>query len=171
MKEIGSLLVLLCLLVSQAPGRPEGSREALLVTIGGAQVSVEYGRPELKGRDMLGMLQNGQVWRFGMNRATVLASDKTLLFGETKVEPGRFSVFARKISDSEWSLIFNSEPDIWGTQRIAENDIAEIPVRLSDLKTAVEKFSIRLIATGNQTGLIVVEWGALSLHAEFTVSE
>ena len=41
---------------------PRGTAEAM---VGGAKVSIEYGRPSLQGRDMLGQVTAGMVWRLG----------------------------------------------------------------------------------------------------------
>ena len=67
-------------------------RGAAEATVGGAQVSITYGRPELKGRDMLGMLADGQVWRLGMNEATVFETDQDLAFGDASLKAGKYSL-------------------------------------------------------------------------------
>src|SRR5215471_14983852 len=44
-----------------ACGQGRGKAE---VTINGKTVTIDYGRPELKGRDMLGKATPGTIWRF-----------------------------------------------------------------------------------------------------------
>ena len=149
---------------AEEPGR--GTAEA---TIGGAQLSVDYGRPELQGRNMLGKLEDGQVWRLGMNEATVFESDQDLTFGKTVVEAGKYSLWAKKVSSEEWHLIFNSEAEIWGTQRKPESDVAEVPAEKTELTESVETFVIELVATGDESGEIVMKWATLQLSAPFTV--
>lgn len=142
-----------------------GTAEA---TVGGARVSITYGRPELKGRDMLGMLADGQVWRLGMNEATVFETDQDLTFGDTPLQAGKYSIWAKKISAQEWHLVFNSEADIWGTQRKPENDVAVVPAEATELSESAERFMIEVVPQGDQGGEIVMKWGTLQIKVPFS---
>ena len=161
MKHLSGILVVIGLLLSgcgsettptEAPPdvdvaadpEPESNRETIEVTLGETQVSVNYGRPQLQGRDMISQLQDSQVWRLGMNEATALETTGVLAFGETLIEAGSYSLWVKKVSADEWRLIFNSEADIWGLARKAENDLVEVPLDISEGLEAVENFTIEL---------------------------
>ena len=47
-------------------------RGAVKATIGSATVTVDYGRPMLKGRDLMKMIQPGDVWRIGSDAPTTI---------------------------------------------------------------------------------------------------
>ena len=98
MKNLSGLLVVIGLLLSgcgsettptEAPPdvdvaaepEPWNDRGTIEVTLGEIQVSVNYGRPQLQGRDIISQLQAGQVWRLGMNEATALETTGVLAFG------------------------------------------------------------------------------------------
>jgi hypothetical protein len=52
----------------QAQPSPRGSAE---MTLNGSKISVDYGRPSMRGRKIMGeLVPYGQVWRTGANRAT-----------------------------------------------------------------------------------------------------
>ena len=146
---------------------PVPIRGTVEVAVGGSQVSVNYGRPELQGRDMISELPDGQVWRLGANEATALETSGALVFGETRIEAGHYSLWARKVSEQEWSLIFNSEPEIWGTNRKAENDVVEVPIEVSEGAEAVEQFTIEINAAEDGAAEMVMSWGMLELKAGF----
>jgi hypothetical protein len=146
----------------------EADRVWAEATVGGAQVSVKYGAPELKGRDMLGMLADGQVWRLGMNEATVFETDQDLTFGDTVLKAGKYSIWAKKVSAQEWQLIFNSEADIWGTQRKPGNDVAEVLAEATELAESVERLLIEVVPTAGQGGEIVVKWATLQIKVPFS---
>ena len=148
-----------------------GNRGTAEIVLGSTQVSINFGRPELKGREMLSQLPDGQVWRLGMNDATRFETNSDLLFGQTLIQTGRYSIWGKKVSSDDWRLIFNSEADIWGLDRKAENDIVEIPLESSELAESVEKFTIEINPVAEDSAEILMKWDTLQLRAAFNVSE
>lgn len=148
-----------------------GNRGTAEIVLGSTQASINYGRPELKGRNMLSQLPDGQVWRLGMNDATRFESDSDLLFGQTLIQTGRYSIWGKKVSSDDWRLIFNSEPDIWGLDHNPASDIAEIPLEVSDLAESVDPFTIELNPIDDGTAEILMKWATLQLRATFNISE
>ena len=140
---------------------PRGTAEA---TVGGADVSIEYGRPSLKGRDMLAQATDGMVWRLGADASTTLTTSGDLDFGGTKIAAGSYSLFARK-SGNGWTLLVNSQTGQWGTEHDASQDIAEIPLMVHPGE-AREQFTVVLHGNGND-GMLHFEWGESVLMAMF----
>ena len=56
----------------QAEPAAASARGTAEIALGATQVSINYGRPQLQGRDMLSQLPDGQIWRLGMDDATTL---------------------------------------------------------------------------------------------------
>ena len=150
---------------------PSGNRGTAEITLGATQVSINYGRPQLQGRDMLSQLQDGQIWRLGMNDATTFETDSDLTLGGTVIQTGRYSIWAKKVSSEDWSLIFNSEPDVWGLEHNPASDIAEIPLEVSDLAESVDPFTIELNPIDDGSAEVLIKWATLQLRATFNVSE
>src|SRR5437773_12312707 len=73
----------------------------------GKYVTVEYGRPSLKGRDMLTQLQPGKVWRMGADKSTTFTSNTNLSFAKVSIPQGSYSLWLRKINDEAFELVFN----------------------------------------------------------------
>ena len=89
-----------------------GARGKATATIGSAQVSIDYGRPALRGRtiqDMLGQLPEGGFWRLGSNKSTTFSTSADLDFGGTTVPKGDYSLWAQKQADNSWKLVFNTQ--------------------------------------------------------------
>ncbi|TAM81034.1 MAG: DUF2911 domain-containing protein [Acidobacteria bacterium] len=149
-------------LLAQSSRRGEAS-----ATIGSAHVSVDYGRPILRGRDPLSMLQSGQVWRLGANTPTTIDSDHDLLFGNTRVPKGKHILLAQFVEPGKWVLLAS-------TKTYDEYDsgakIAETPMKVENGQDSVNQLTIKLSANGNQ-GDLEVSWGTSRLAATFRVAE
>jgi len=144
-----------------------GDRGESKATIGKANVTVEYGRPQLKGRDPLKMLQPGQVWRLGSNAPTTITSDADLEFGGTRVAKGKHILLARLHESGKWSLIVSTKSAF---QYDDSAKVAEVPMELEQGKEAVEQLTIQVSAR-NGKGVIEVAWGTLRLTAPFAAAE
>ena len=83
-------------------------------TIGTTEVTITYGRPGVKGRDVFGGLEPyGQVWRAGANEATVFHATGDVTINGEPLPAGVYGFFAIPGED-EWTLIFNREAEQWG---------------------------------------------------------
>lgn len=144
------------------------NRGMVEISLKGKAVSIDYGRPELQGRDMLGQAPDGFVWRLGMNESTTFKTDTDLMFGTKKLAKGVYSAWAKHISGDKWVLVFNSEVGIWGTPGAKRaNDVLEVPLTYTKKGDSVERLTIDLMAMGNG-GHMLVSWAQHRLEVMFT---
>jgi len=127
------------------------------VRLAGQSIVVEYGRPSLKGRDMLGEAPVGHEWRMGADGATTLDTPVGLSFGPTAVAPGKYILRAKRVSATEWVLKLMRD----GTAA------AEVPLQASPLDKSVELFTIDLTEEKGQ-GVFRMSWGNQALATRFT---
>jgi hypothetical protein len=120
---------------------------------------------------MLSQLQDGQIWRLGMNDATTVETNSDLTFGDTVLQAGRYSIWAQKVSSEDWHLIFNSDPDVGGLDHNPAGDIAETPLEQSELAESVEQFTIVLNSVDDESAEVLMSWATLQLRAAFNISE
>ncbi len=128
-------------------------------TVAGKSVSIDYGRPSLRGRDMLAQAQVGQAWRMGSGAATTLKTDADLAFGDKAVPKGEYVLTATKVDANGWMLNVLNKAD--------RSKIADVPLTVQTLPQSVEQFTIDLTGTGN-TGNLKMSWGTTALHTTFT---
>jgi hypothetical protein len=141
----------------EAHGNERGNAKA---TIGGAHVSITYGRPTLKGRDPLKMIHPGQVWRLGADIPTTLESDQPLDFGGTTVPKGKHILLARYDKTGKWTLVVSTKT---ANQFSDSAKIAEIPLIQASGADPAEALSISL----SDQGAIEIRWGKLQLSGSF----
>ncbi len=83
-------------------------------TIGTAVVTITYGRPGVKGRQVFGGLEPfGNVWRAGANEATVFAVSQDVTVDGQPLPAGAYALFAIP-TEGDWTLIFNKQAGQWG---------------------------------------------------------
>ena len=164
--------VLAAVLVVSASAQPAGgppARGKAEMKAGPASITIDYGRPSLKGRDMLSQLQEGTFWRMGMNQATVLTTPVDLTFGSTKIAKGAYSLWLKKSGDA-FQLVFNSQTGQWGTQHDPSKDVASVDMKKAALPSPVETFTIELTPAANG-GTLDLSWGATKLAAPFQIAK
>lgn len=156
MKRIAFAAAVVAMTVPALAQNPRGEAKA---TVAGKAVAIDYGRPSLKGRDMLGQAQIGQAWRMGADAATTLTTDADLAFGAASVPKGEYVLTANKLAADKWQLNVLSKTD--------RLKVAEVPLTLGKLAQSVEIFTIDLKGEKDKREL-VLSWGTTSLTASFT---
>lgn len=136
--------------------------------IDGANLSIEYGRPFLKGRPESEMMPAGKPWRTGADEATVLTTDKPLKFGTLSLAPGSYTLNTEP--GASWQLIVGklSKPGQWGIPYNQSLEIGRAPMMGGKTKAPVEQVTIHIDDTP-AGGTLRVEWGTTSASIPFTV--
>jgi hypothetical protein len=153
------------------PGKaPLSPRDSLKATIGGSEISVNYGRPSKRGRVLfngLGDMKWGMVWRTGANEATAFTTSKALDFGGKAVPAGKYTLWTKLEETGKWELIINKQTGQWGTEYDAKQDLVRIPLTVTSNNPVVEKMEIQVKPAG-KGGEIVISWDTYVAKAGFT---
>jgi hypothetical protein len=129
-------------------------------TFSGKNVIIDYGRPLLKGRDMLGQAEVGKPWRMGADAATTLKTEADLSFGGVALPKGTYVLTATKVAADKWVLTA-------ATNDAAAKKVAEVPLTQGGLAADVEQFTIDLKGE-KEKGELTLSWGKTALKAAFT---
>jgi len=140
-------------------GQDRGETKA---KIGNATVTIEYGKPSLKGRDPMKMIRPGQPWRMGSNAPTTIEADADLNIGGTTVPKGNHVLLALQDEAGKWWLIVSSKSNF---EYEPSAKLAQGPMELSKATDSVEQLEIKLSGKGDH-GTIAVAWGTLRLAAD-----
>lgn len=128
---------------------------------------VLYSRPQKAGRDLFGnLIVYNQIWRLGANEATEIEFFKDVKIGDKKVSKGRYTLYAI-CSENTWSIIINSEKDVWGLSYNAKKDMARIDVPVQQTESITEYFTIYFDNTSS-SGNLNIMWDKLKVAMPFT---
>ncbi len=112
MKTLSAALVTLAALSVAGSALAEEPRGAAVTTLGPTKVSIDYGRPALKGRrldELMKQLPADRIWRAGENQVTTLTTEGDVTIGGKKVPAGKYSVYVHAGDKGEWSLVLNKD--------------------------------------------------------------
>lgn len=125
-------------------------------TIGTTVVSVTYGRPGLKGRDIQSLLPAGKVWRTGANESTAITFSSDVKVGDKAIKAGTYSLYTIP-GEYEMTIIINSKMS-WGTQYDEAQDVARtnVPVNGGDF---VEWLTIEFDSLSGSKANMNIRWG------------
>ena len=150
------------------PGKAGSAHIKTEWSIDGAQISIEYGRPILKGRPDSEVMPPGQPWRTGADEATIITSDKAIKFGTLSVPAGTYTINTQP--GTEWQLILGklAKPGQWGVPYNATLEIGRAPMKAGKTAKPVEELTISIDDTPAGATLRI-EWGTTSATIPFTV--
>ena len=158
------------------PASPRGSAEAEVggkwettknaqgrerqVYQGGKWVTISYGRPLKRGRELFGtgdayatkLYAGAPVWRAGADVSTQLTTEAPLVIGGKTIAPGTYTLFI-DLKPGNWTLIVsthkaqekydpNNKEAIWGAYGYdASKDVVRVPMQYADLPFSIEQLS------------------------------
>jgi hypothetical protein len=163
------LFVVSCFAQMQMPKGKPAPRGKTELKAGDGSITIDYGRPELKGRDLLSQIP-ATGWRMGANQATVLSTPVDLSFGTTKVPKGNYSLWLKQTDPDKFELAFNSQTGQWGTMHDPTKDLYQVPMKKEALSSPAEMFTIDL-KSAPKGGVIVLNWGSTQLSTEFQFAQ
>ncbi|KAA3438109.1 DUF2911 domain-containing protein [Rufibacter hautae] len=109
---------------------PQASPRAnLTYTIGVTDITINYGAPGVKNRDIWGKLvPYGKVWRAGANEATTIKFSTEVKIAQDNIPAGTYTLFVLPTDSSNWSLVLSKQKGLWGTDGYdASQDLVRIP--------------------------------------------
>jgi len=150
---------------AQNASKPSPATETKATLANGAEISIKYGQPSLKGRtpgkDVEPMLN--KIWRAGANDATVFETSKDLKINGNILPAGKYALFILQKADGA-TIIFNKIWKQWGAFQYKEaEDALRVPATLTNNTETAEK----LVYSINTKGVVQILWG--NLNFGFTV--
>ncbi len=145
-----------------------------IATMGGKTISIKYGAPSVKGRQIFGpggrVSKDGTypVWRAGANSATKFHTDVNLDIQGLKVPAGDYTIYA-KVDGDLWHFIVSKQTGQWGTVYKSDMDLGHVKMTMSKPGALVETLKYTVTETGAKAGKIQIEWENVAASVTFKV--
>lgn len=154
------------------PGKRKSPHVKTEYTVDGANISITYGRPYLKGRSEEQMMPPGKPWRTGADEATILTTDKPIQIGSLKLEAGSYTLNTEP-GAQQWQLLVGKLGDKgekqWGIPYQPDLEIGRVPMTVGKTDAPVEQVTIEIDDT-DAGATLRLEWGTTRATVPFTVT-
>ncbi len=123
------------------------------------KISVDYGRPSVRGRKIFGeLVPYGKIWRVGANEATNITFEQSVIFGGKPTKIGRYAIFITP-EEKEWTVVLNYDADAWGAYSYDPNENAiEVKIPVQEQKELQESLEISFEGISDTKINLVIRW-------------
>lgn len=124
-----------------------------------SKITVDYGRPGVKGRKIFGdLVPFGKVWRAGANSSTKITFEQSVNFGGKTVSAGTYGLFVIP-TEKEWKVILNKDSQQWGAYTFDEKqNVVDVAIPVQKLAEKQEWFVIELNPVDDNSVNLVMKW-------------
>lgn len=138
------------------------------IIIGDDTISVDFGRPSKRGREIFGSLvKYGEIWRTGANRATHFKTGRAIKIGEVEIPAGEYTLYTIPEADGG-TLVINTQTGQGGTTYNQDRDQARVPMQVRSLDEVVKLFTIMLELEENK-GELKLQWDQKEYFVQFEI--
>ncbi|MFA7446421.1 MAG: DUF2911 domain-containing protein [Flavobacteriaceae bacterium] len=139
-------------------------------TVGLTEVSVEYSRPGVKGRNIFGnLVPFGKLWRTGANRNSMVSFSTDVVIAGQTLPKGEYAIFTIPKPDV-WEVFFYEDTNNWGNpEKWNEEKIALKTTATPVAVPMVETFTMAINNLDNDFGYLDIAWEKTMVSIKFEV--
>lgn len=139
--------------------------------VGLTDVTVEYSRPNMRGRTIFGdLIPYGEVWRLGANQNTkIMFSTDVTVDGKT-LKAGTYALYAIP-NEKSWEVIFYTDSNNWGTpEKWDESKVAaKVTAETYPLPMKIETFTMSFDDLSSGGATLGIMWSDVYVGVTFKV--
>ncbi len=164
-RAAGLCAILVAVFIIAVPARAQEDRGKAELKAAGGNITISYGRPQLKGRDPWTWQKEGAYWRMGSGDMTTLTTPVDLMVGSTRLAKGTYGLWLLKVSAEKYELVFNKETSGMGMNHDKAKDAASVAVKKEAVGSPVETFTIELKSQPSGAAFSL-SWGLAKLSVD-----
>ncbi|MDT0687793.1 DUF2911 domain-containing protein [Autumnicola psychrophila] len=139
--------------------------------VGLTDVTLEYSRPGVRGRDVFGdLVPYGKVWRTGANNNTTITFSDDVVIDAKALPAGTYAIYTIP-KQNEWDVMFYKNTENWGLpQEWDENQVAlKTTVEAQNMPIKMETFTIIIDELQNDSATLNFIWDDTVAMLQFEV--
>lgn len=189
MKRLTPLIVAAAVLLSMAPSQAQQRKraastggvsphETTSAVVDGCRVTITYGRPFTKDpktgeprKIWGGLVPWDKAWRTGSDEATLLITQKPLLFGDTEIPAGAYTLYTVPSESGTSKLAISKNLGAWGVPVNENNDLARVDLKKASAEKQTDQFTMAVAKNPGGGGEIKLMWEDTQFTASFTVKK
>lgn len=139
-------------------------------TVGLTQVTIEYARPAMRGREIMGALvPYGEIWRTGANKNTIITFGDAVTVGDQTLAAGSYALYTRP-GKEQWEVFFYTDTNNWGTPGAWEADKVAATLEIVPTKVdSMASFAIWIADLTNNGATLNLGWDTTKISIPFGV--
>ncbi|XLS30947.1 DUF2911 domain-containing protein [Flavobacteriaceae bacterium M23B6Z8] len=165
---------------------PAGSQKASVSqTVGITEITVEYSRPSVRGREIWGKLvpygynnlgfgtATEAPWRAGANENTTISFSTSVIINNKTISPGTYGLHMALEADGTATVILSEDAASWGSYFYDKSkDVVRVPVTTKEIgHTELLTFVFNEVAPAKTTLALQWEKKEIPLEIEVKVSK
>ena len=148
-------------------------RGSVTQTVDGTVITVDYGRPQARGRDSLfgKVVTRDEIWTPGANAATTVEVSRDVTVGGKPLPAGKYSLWMSSDPTAEWTMYFHKNAALFHIQhpKAAEMALAvPVPHTTTGEHVEVLTFDFPVVTTTGTT--LRLRWGQTTVPLEIGVA-
>ena len=139
--------------------------------VGLTDVSVEYSRPNMRGRTIFGdLVPYNKMWRTGANKNTMITFSDDVTVGGQTLKAGSYAIFVTP-SEKSWEVYFYSDTENWGTPRNWDETkvAAKVTAEVYPMPMKIETFTISIDDLASDSAVLGMMWSDAYVGVKFEV--
>lgn len=150
---------------------PASPRCKMTQSVGFGEVSLDYGRPSVRGREIFGSMEAwGAVWRTGANGCSTITLSEDAAIGGESLKAGTYGLFTIPMEEGDWTLIFSNQTDLWGAGGYdPAKDALRLDVTPTKLGASHETLTIDFMGFHSNGAELFIAWADTRLAVPFMV--
>jgi len=151
---------------------PAASQHAAITQrVGLTDVSLDYSRPAMRGREIFGgLVPYDKVWRTGANQPTKIKFSDAVKIEGNDVPAGEYAFYTIP-GKEEWTIILSKNTKLWGAYGYKPDaDEMRVKVKPSALAEPVQTFTISFDNLEDNGATIVLKWDKTRVPVQLTTN-
>ncbi|MFI8380169.1 DUF2911 domain-containing protein [Leeuwenhoekiella sp. NPDC079379] len=138
--------------------------------VGLTTVTLDYSRPNMRGREVFGnLVPYGKIWRTGANATTKFTIDKSIIIADKELSKGTYSIYTIPGADM-WEVIFYTDDS---NPLITEFEDSKIALRTMvepvQMPMSMETFTILIDDVMADSAVLNILWDDTVVPVKFSV--